>query len=175
MKGKFSNKVQIPKKKNQHHWLVIKAQVLIITLRIALFYSCVALSLDSVAENHSFHYLHLSFWVRVTVTCVRLCLESHTILTCCSYSPWCHFDCVVCLKCSVLLSSAATNGAVSIYELILPFILYSLNYVSTFFSLLCLCSIHWVVDRMLDFTFVISSFYSTVAGTWLYGGDVLTS
>lgn len=28
---------------------------------------------------------------------------------------------------------------------------------------------------MLDFTFVISSFYSTVAGTWLYGGDVLTS
>lgn len=32
-----------------------------------------------------------------------------------------------------------------------------------------------VVDRMLDFTFVISSFYSTVAGTWLYGGDVLTS
>lgn len=149
--------------------------MLIITLRIALFYSCVALSHDSVAENHSFQYLHLSFWVRVTVTCVRLCLESHTILTCCSYSPWCHFDCVVCLKCSVLLSSAATNGAVSIYELILPFILYSLNYVSTFFSLLCLCSIHWVVDRMLDFTFVISSFYSTVAGTWLYGGDVLTS
>lgn len=28
---------------------------------------------------------------------------------------------------------------------------------------------------MLDFTFVKRSFYSTVAGTWLYGGDVLTS